>query len=142
MPKKERMCVPIKYEPIRRKKEFTAIRQDSARRVLDEYSLVIARKMGLPPSGSTMGNSALRTRNKLFAASAMTFISAARARFNLGGIGHRSSGRNIPHFTFRVQDSTTSDGTAKTFRSNPHFRPQDAALEVPEEWFAGINCKY
>src|ERR1035441_1586669 len=87
MPKKERMCVPIKYEPIRRKKQFTAIRQDSARRVLDEYSLVIARKMGLPPSGSTMGNSALRTRNKLFAASAMTSISAALAGFNLGGGG-------------------------------------------------------
>src|ERR1700688_4093374 len=30
------------------------------------------RKIGLPPSGSTMGNNALRIKNKLFAASTMT----------------------------------------------------------------------
>src|ERR1700693_1004467 len=30
------------------------------------------RKIGLPPSGSTMGNNALRIKNKLFAASSMT----------------------------------------------------------------------
>src|SRR2546422_193621 len=66
IPKKERMCVPMKYEPTSRKKLFIAIRQDSALRMLGEYSLVIARKMGLPPSGSTIGNSALRIRKRLF----------------------------------------------------------------------------
>jgi hypothetical protein len=46
-----------------------AIRQDSSLRVLGESSLVIARKIGLPPSGSIIGNSALRIKNRLFAAS-------------------------------------------------------------------------
>src|ERR1700688_3778807 len=47
------------------------------------------RKIGLPPSGSTMGNNALRIKNKLFAASTMTNLrpsssaqnSAARSGF-------------------------------------------------------------
>ncbi len=48
-----------------------AIRHDSAFRASDAYSPVNARKKGLPPSGSTMGKSAVRTRNKLFAASSI-----------------------------------------------------------------------
>jgi hypothetical protein len=34
----------------------------------------MARKIGLPPSGSTMGNSALRIRKRLFAASTTTLL--------------------------------------------------------------------
>ncbi len=78
IPKKERMCVPMKYDPTSRKKLLIAIRKDRALRVLGEYSLVIARKIGLPPSGSTMGNKALRIRNRLFAASTKMFLQAAR----------------------------------------------------------------
>ena len=72
------MCVPMKYDPTSKKKLFTAIRKDSALRVVGEYSLVIARKIGLPPSGSTIGNSALRIRKRLFAASTKMFLQAAR----------------------------------------------------------------
>ena len=67
----------MKYDPTSKKKLFIAIRQDSALRVLREYSLVIARKIGLPPSGSTMGNKALRIRNRLFTASTKMFLPAA-----------------------------------------------------------------
>src|SRR6266404_5987299 len=48
-----------------------AIRHDNAFRASGAYSPVSARKKGLPPSGSTMGKSALRTRSKLFAASSI-----------------------------------------------------------------------
>src|SRR2546427_12680375 len=82
IPKKERMCVPMKYDPTGRKKLFIAIRQDSALRMLGEYSLVIARKMGLPPSGSTIGNSALRIRKRLFAASTMMFLQATLEKWS------------------------------------------------------------
>src|ERR1700722_10409344 len=81
MPKKERMCAPIKYDPTSRRKLFVAIRNDSARRVGGEYSLVIARKIGLPPSGSTMGNRALRKKNRFFAASVTTLILATLPRY-------------------------------------------------------------
>jgi hypothetical protein len=64
----------MKYDPTNKKKLFIAIRKDSALRVLGEYSLVMARKIGLPPSGSTIGNSALRIRNRLFAASSKIFL--------------------------------------------------------------------
>ena len=64
----------MKYDPTGKKKLFIAIRKDSALRILGEYSLVIARKIGLPPNGSTIGNSALKIRNGLFAASAMTSL--------------------------------------------------------------------
>src|SRR6202795_1163111 len=74
IPKKERTCVPPKIDPTSRRKLFIAIRKDSALRVLGEYSLVIARKIGLPPSGSTMGNSALRIRKRFFAASTTTLF--------------------------------------------------------------------
>ena len=64
----------MKYDPTSRKKLFIAMRQDRALRVAGEYSLVMLRKMGLPPSGSTIGNSALRIRNRLFAASTTTLL--------------------------------------------------------------------
>jgi hypothetical protein len=64
----------MKYDPTNKKKLFIAIRKDSALRVLREYSLVITRKIGLPPKGSTIGNSALRIRNRLLAASTTTFL--------------------------------------------------------------------
>jgi hypothetical protein len=87
----------MKYDPTRRKKQFIAVRNDSARRVLDEYSLAIAGKMGLPPSGFTVGNTALRTRNKLFAASARTFLLVTRSQSCLSGNGHcRNSGNKVP----------------------------------------------
>ena len=43
------------------------MRQDNAFRASGEYSLVSARKKGLPPSGSTMGKSVTRTRSTFFA---------------------------------------------------------------------------
>jgi hypothetical protein len=70
------MWVPMKYDPTSRKKLSIAIRQDSSLRVLGEYSLVMARKIGLPPSGSTIGNNAVRNRNRLFAASTIIFLHA------------------------------------------------------------------
>jgi len=77
IPKKERTCVPTKYDPTSKRKLFIAIRKDSALRVLGEYSLVMARKIGLPPSGSTMGNNALRIRKRFFAASTTTLLLVA-----------------------------------------------------------------
>jgi len=73
IPKNARTCVPIRYDPTSRKKLFMAIRCDSALRACDEYSFVSERKMGLPPSGSTIGNSALTMRKTLFAASTTVF---------------------------------------------------------------------
>src|SRR5580704_8238582 len=71
IPKNARMYVPTKYDPTSRAKLFMAIRHDNAFRASGAYSPVSARKKGLPPSGSTMGKSALRTRSKLFAASSI-----------------------------------------------------------------------
>jgi hypothetical protein len=65
------MYVPIKYEPTRRKKLFKAIRYERVLRASGAYSFVTARKNGLPPSGSTIGNSALTIRNTFFAASSI-----------------------------------------------------------------------
>jgi hypothetical protein len=67
----------MKYDPTSKKKLFVAIRQESAFLVPAEYSLVIARKIGLPPNGSTMGNSALRMRNRLFPASTTVLLPSA-----------------------------------------------------------------
>jgi hypothetical protein len=61
----------MKYDPIRRKKLSIAIRHDSALRVSGECSLVSARKTGLPPSGFTIGKSALRNRSTVLIASAI-----------------------------------------------------------------------
>ena len=74
IPKKESISEPIKYDPSSRKKLFSAMRNDSAFLVLDEYSRVSARNMGAPPSGSTIGNRALRTTNRIFTASATRFL--------------------------------------------------------------------
>src|SRR6266849_5941792 len=68
------MCDPMRYDPTSRKRLLIAIRRDTAFLALDEYSLVSARKIGLPPSGSTMGNSALRIRNRFFPTSAISFL--------------------------------------------------------------------
>src|ERR1700676_135161 len=71
IPKKARMYVPIKYDPTSKKKLFMAMRHDNSFRASGAYCLVSARKKGLPPSGSTIGKSALKTRNRLFAASSI-----------------------------------------------------------------------
>jgi len=71
IPKNARMYVPIKYEPTRRMKLFKAIRYDRVLRASGAESFVTARKNGLPPSGSTMGNRALTIRNRFFAASSI-----------------------------------------------------------------------
>src|SRR6266851_9731492 len=71
IPKNASTYVPTKYDPTSRAKLFMAIRHDNAFRASGAYSPVNARKKGLPPSGSTMGKSALRTRSKLFAASSI-----------------------------------------------------------------------
>jgi hypothetical protein len=59
------MCVPIRYEPTSRKKLLIAICRESVLRAAGRYSLVNERKIGLPPSGSTMGNRALTKRMML-----------------------------------------------------------------------------
>src|SRR5260370_36973564 len=53
-----------------------AMRHDNAFRASGAYSLVSARKKGLPPSGSTMGKSATRTRSRFFAASCMGSVAS------------------------------------------------------------------
>src|SRR5438874_6017250 len=68
-PKKASRCEPRKYEPAIKAKLFKVTRQDSSRRVVGETSRVSARKIGLELSGSTIGNSALKTRNKAFTSS-------------------------------------------------------------------------
>jgi hypothetical protein len=75
------MWVPVKYDPASKKKLFLAISKGSALRVLGAYSLVIVRKIGLPPSGSTIGNSALRIRNRLLPLQPRYF---SKPRPNLG----------------------------------------------------------
>lgn len=69
MPKKFRMCVPTMKEAISKIKLFTATWRARARRAALGYSLVSARKTGLPPSGFTMGKSALSMSNRFLAVS-------------------------------------------------------------------------
>src|ERR1700730_5198045 len=65
------------------------------------------KKTGLPPSGSTMGNNALRIKNKLFAASTMINLrshSPAPSRFN-----SRRERRNAAHIiTLNRQNRMTA----------------------------------
>src|SRR5581483_12200288 len=74
-----------KYDATISTKLFRATRQASVLRVSSEYSWVIARKMGLPASGSTIGNSALTVSKKTLTASATDFswMSSANARLVL-----------------------------------------------------------
>src|SRR5580693_5149481 len=53
-----------------------AMRHDNAFRASGAYSLVSARKKGLPPSGSTIGKSATRTKSRFFAASCMVSVTS------------------------------------------------------------------
>jgi hypothetical protein len=68
-PKKASRCDPKKYEPAIKAKLFKVIRHDSSRRVAGRTDRVSARKIGLALSGSTIGNSALKTRKNAFVAS-------------------------------------------------------------------------
>src|SRR5580704_5297587 len=52
------------------------MRHDNALRASGAYSLVSARKTGLPPRGSTMGKSATRTSNRFLAASCMGSVTS------------------------------------------------------------------
>src|ERR1700732_4262348 len=65
------------------------------------------RKIGLPPSGSTMGNKALSIKNKLFAASTMTNLrSHSRA---LGSFISRCERANAAHIiTLNRQNRLTA----------------------------------
>src|SRR5258708_35747094 len=69
IPKKCRMCVPTRKEAIKRTKLFIATWRARILRVEAGYSRVKARKTGLPPTGLTMGNSALTISTILLAAS-------------------------------------------------------------------------
>src|SRR5712692_3232450 len=69
IPKKSRMCEPIRTEAIRRMKLFMATWRARILRTEAGYSRVKARKTGLPPRGLTMGNRALRMRSVLLATS-------------------------------------------------------------------------
>jgi hypothetical protein len=75
-PEERQKVSPNKYDPTSRAKLFMAIRHDNAFRASDAYSPVSARKR-LPPSGSTMGKSAFRTRSKLFAASSIAPVATS-----------------------------------------------------------------
>src|SRR5439155_27219011 len=68
-PKKASRCEPRKYEPAIKAKLFKVTRQDSSWRVAGRTDRVSARKIGLALNGSTIGNSALNTRQKAFMAS-------------------------------------------------------------------------
>jgi hypothetical protein len=73
IPKNARTWVPIKYDPTSKKKLFIAIRRESPLRLDVEYFLVNDRKMGLPPSGFTIGMIAVTKRKMFFAVSITTF---------------------------------------------------------------------
>src|SRR2546428_12819532 len=73
IPKKFRMCVPIKKDATSKKKLFTATWRAKARRAAAGEWRVNERKMGLPPSGFTMGKSALRISKMLLPASSNEF---------------------------------------------------------------------
>jgi hypothetical protein len=64
-PKKFRAWAPRKYEATIRIKLFKVTRHDSFLRFPGEIFRVSARKIGLELSGSTIGNSAPKTRKKL-----------------------------------------------------------------------------
>src|SRR5580692_816257 len=71
-PKKGEHVSPNKIRPNKQKKTIHGNAPCQCfSRASGEYSLVSARKKGLPPSGSTMGKSATRTRSRFFAASCM-----------------------------------------------------------------------
>src|SRR5712691_5042346 len=63
------MCEPIRNEAINKTKLLMATRRARILRAEAGYSCVKARKTGLPPSGFTMGNRALRISRTLLAAS-------------------------------------------------------------------------
>src|SRR5438477_10429424 len=69
IPKKCKMCVPMRNEAISRIKLFRATWYAKTRRAGRGYSRVKARKTGLPPRGFTMGNRALRISRVLLATS-------------------------------------------------------------------------
>jgi len=69
IPKKSRMCEPIRTEAIRRMKLFMATWRARILRTEAGYSRVKARKTGLPPRGFTMGKRALRISRILLATS-------------------------------------------------------------------------
>src|SRR5690349_23722854 len=64
----------MKYDPTSRKKQFMATRLASAILADGAYSPVRARKIGLPPSGFTIGNNALSISNRTLAASSIVRI--------------------------------------------------------------------
>src|SRR5258708_32204245 len=69
IPKKVRICEPIRKEAISRTKLFIATVRARILRAEAGYSLVKARKTGLPPGGFTPGNRALRISRVLLATS-------------------------------------------------------------------------
>jgi len=71
--KQDRTCVPTRYDPTSKKKLFIAIRRESALCVEVEYCFVNDRKMGLSPSGFTIGKSPLTMRKMFFVVSTTKF---------------------------------------------------------------------
>src|ERR1700682_71596 len=69
IPKKSRMCEPIITKAIRRMKLFMDTWRARILRAEGGYSRVKARKIGLPPSGFTMGNRAVRVSRMVLATS-------------------------------------------------------------------------
>src|SRR5208282_2171326 len=69
IPKNDRMCVPTSSEAISSRKLFSDTRRASDPRCPPEYSLVRLRKIGVPPSGFTIGNNALKISTVLFTTS-------------------------------------------------------------------------
>src|SRR6266481_6596629 len=94
IPKKVRICEPIRKEAISRTKLFIATVRARILRAEAGYSRVKARKTGLPPRGLTMGNRALRMRSVLLATSSKGGL--RRAEYSRDGFlgGHASNGLN------------------------------------------------
>src|SRR6267378_2305430 len=69
IPKKSRMCVPTRNEATKRTKLFIATWRARILRAEAGYSRVKARNTGLPPTGLTIGNSALRISKMCLATS-------------------------------------------------------------------------
>src|SRR5690348_12379589 len=84
----------MKYEPTIRYRLLRATRHARPRRVSGEYCSVSARKIGLPASGSTIGKSALTTRNKTLTASATGFSAGSPVLHDFRRVSRVSGNRS------------------------------------------------
>jgi hypothetical protein len=72
IPKNARMCVPTNMDPVSSQKLLSAILRERMVRASLEYPDVRLKKMGLFPSGFTIGKSAEKTRRQLLTSATIT----------------------------------------------------------------------